>query len=98
MVQVGTAITNAITNGVGGVGTLKIDLFNTVAFSGVISDGAMGQLRLTNNGLGTTILTNTNTYTGETDVNAGTLKSMARWPRGAPSWWAPPGPWPARGP
>ena len=47
-------------------------LSGSVTYGGVISDGA-GGLSLTKNGAGTQILSGTNTYTGATFVNAGTL-------------------------
>ncbi|OYV06452.1 MAG: hypothetical protein CFE26_06235 [Verrucomicrobiales bacterium VVV1] len=47
-------------------------LSGSVTYGGVISDGA-GGLSLTKNGAGTQILSGTNTYTGATIVNAGTL-------------------------
>ncbi len=51
-------------------GTLAFNRSNTYTFAGVIS----GPGSLVQNGPGTTILTNTNTYSGTTTVNAGTLE------------------------
>jgi autotransporter-associated beta strand protein len=44
----------------------------TSSYSGAIADGASG-MALSKNGLGTQVLAGTNTYTGATTVNAGTL-------------------------
>ena len=51
---------------------MNINSANTNTLSGVISDGASGQVAITQSGAGITILTNTETYTGATTVNAGT--------------------------
>ena len=64
---------STVSNGVGGVGLVSINSPNTITLSGVLSDGANGQLAITQSGAGTTVLTNTNTYTGPTTVNAGRL-------------------------
>ena len=49
---------NNVTNGAGGVGTLLINSANTVTLSGTLTDGAAGQLALSQTGAGTTIITN----------------------------------------
>ena len=53
---------------------LNVSGTNTVTFNGVISDGGSSSaMGLTQLGTGTTVLTATNTYVGQTTVNAGTL-------------------------
>lgn len=47
---------------------------DTYTYSGVISDGLGSPGRVEQNGTGTTILTNTNTYSGTTTINSGTLQ------------------------
>ena len=48
---------------------------NTVTFNGVISDfSPSGKIAITQLGTGTTILTATNTFTGDLSVNAGTVR------------------------
>ena len=48
---------------------------NVVTFNGIISDfSSSGKIAISQLGSGTTILTATNTYTGDTTVNAGTLR------------------------
>lgn len=42
-------------------------------FQGTIQNGGAAAISLVKNGLGTTILTGTNTYTGATSINSGTL-------------------------
>jgi autotransporter-associated beta strand protein len=69
----GNVLENNITNGVSGLGTVTINSSLKTSVSGTLSDGAAGQLALTQSGPGTTILSGTNTYTGATTVNAGTL-------------------------
>lgn len=78
VLQLGNGGTSgSITGDVQDGGTLIFNRSDTVTFNGVISDwtattpdpiGAVQQ-----NGTGTTILTANNTYSGATDVNAGTL-------------------------
>ncbi len=46
----------------------------SVTYSGLIPNGAAAGTSLTKTGLGTQILSNTHTYTGGTNVNAGTLQ------------------------
>jgi autotransporter-associated beta strand protein len=68
-------LSNAVSNGVGGDGTLEINskLNNTI--SGQLTDGGADQLFLLQNGTGTTILTNpNNSYSGGTVVAKGTLQ------------------------
>ena len=45
----------------------------TRTYSGAITNGAVAGMSLTKTGLGTQVLSGTNTYTGATNVNAGTL-------------------------
>ena len=52
--------------------TLKPDTEATRSYSGIIADGATGMI-LTKSGLGTQILSGTNTYTGSTTISAGML-------------------------
>lgn len=66
---------NDVTNGVGGVGTLLFTAANTSTVTGVLSDGALGTLAVTQSGTGTTVLVNAgNTYSGATKVTKGTLR------------------------
>lgn len=65
---------NAISNNLGGTGTVLVNSVNTNTLSGNITNGA-GALALTQSGAGTTILTGAgNTYTGATTITAGTLQ------------------------
>jgi autotransporter-associated beta strand protein len=68
-----TNLTSVITTGYGSLYSLTLNPGTGVTntYSGVISDGA--QLSLTKTGLGTQVLSGTNTYTGATLVSAGTL-------------------------
>ncbi|MCX6979269.1 MAG: autotransporter domain-containing protein [Verrucomicrobia bacterium] len=71
----GNALTNNITNGVAGTGTVEVNSANTNTLSGTLTDGAAGTLALVQKGAGTTILTNAgNTYTGGTTVRGGVLQ------------------------
>jgi autotransporter-associated beta strand protein len=54
-------------------GTLAFDRSDTYTFAGTISDNGLSSGNVTQIGLGTTILTATNSYTGATTVNAGKL-------------------------
>ena len=54
--------------------TLTISGTSITNFSGVISNGATNKINLLKAGNGTQILTGTNTYTGTTTINAGTLQ------------------------
>ncbi|MEI6367913.1 MAG: autotransporter domain-containing protein [Planctomycetota bacterium] len=61
--------TGSITGNVASNGIFAINRLNNYSFGGVVSgNGALQQL-----GTGTTTLTNTNTYSGGTTINAGTL-------------------------
>jgi len=53
--------------------TLLLHGDGNIEYTGVIGDTATGILSITKEGLGTATLTNTNTYTGTTTVNVGTL-------------------------
>ena len=68
-------MSNNISNGVSGVGTVNGAPTASVTLSGTLTDGANGQLALTQSGAGTLVLTNAgDTYTGATTVTAGTLQ------------------------
>ena len=69
----GNTFSNNVSNGVGGVGKLTFNSANTNTVSGLLSNGATGQLALAQNGVGTTILTHANTYSGGTTIGGGTL-------------------------
>ncbi len=71
---VGNAMANNISNGIGGAGLVNVNSGNNNTLSGILSNGATGTLALTQSGNGTTLLTGANTYTGTTNVNAGTLQ------------------------
>ena len=72
---VANTFSNAVSNGVLGNGTVNVGgITNPLIISGVLSDGAAGTLSLTQSGTGKTILTATDTYTGATNVSAGTLQ------------------------
>ena len=74
----GNTLSNGISNGLGGNGTVIINSTNTNTLTGVLSDGAVGKLGLTQMGSGTTILTKSESYSGATTVSGGTLvRSMA---------------------
>ncbi len=70
----GSNFTNNVANGLGGVGLVNFSSAATMTVSGALTDGASGQLALNQSGTGTTILTNTSTYTGATGVSGGTLQ------------------------
>lgn len=71
----GVTIANNMTNGVGGVGTVNLNSANLNLLTGTLTDGAAGQLGLTQSGSGTTIITNTgNTYSGPTTITGGMLQ------------------------
>ncbi len=53
--------------------TLLLHGDGNIEFTGVIGDTASGILSITKEGLGTASLSNTNTYTGTTTINGGTL-------------------------
>ena len=67
-------LANSMANGIGGVGTVLINSTKTINLAGILSDGGAGTLALTQSGSGTTILLNSNTYTGPTTITAGTLQ------------------------
>lgn len=66
---------SAITNGYSSVSDLTLNPQSgiTNTYSGVIANGASG-MSLTKTGSGTQILTGANTYTGDTNINGGTLQ------------------------
>ena len=60
-------------SGEGGVAALTLNpISGTVTYNGVVADGASG-MTLTKIGAGTQVLTGSNSYTGQTILNAGTL-------------------------
>ncbi|MEI7750702.1 MAG: autotransporter-associated beta strand repeat-containing protein, partial [Candidatus Omnitrophota bacterium] len=69
-----TALASVITTGYGSVTALTLNPGTDVTdtYSGVIANGAAA-MTLTKSGLGTQVLSGTNTYTGTTTVNTGTL-------------------------
>ena len=70
-----STFTNNVSNGVAGTGTLNINSANTNILSGAITDGAAGQIALTQSGSGTTILTGlNNTFSGVTSITGGILQ------------------------
>lgn len=72
-------------------GTLTVNNSGTQTFSGILRNGSLaGTLSLTKSGFGTLILTGTNTHTGTTTINAGTL-SLAGipWTSGAVTFYSP---------
>lgn len=70
----GNTFANNISNGGGNVGTVNVNSAKTNTLSGTIADGSFGTIAFTQSGTGTTILTNTNSYTGATSVTAGVLQ------------------------
>jgi autotransporter-associated beta strand protein len=72
----GAILANNISNGVGGVGTVNmIQDEKIITLTGAITDGAAGQISLTQNGTGVTVLANSgNTFSGGIAVNTGTLQ------------------------
>jgi autotransporter-associated beta strand protein len=71
----GNVLSNAVASGAGQAGTLLVVSANGNTLSGTLADGVSGSLALTQNGTGTTILTNAgNTYSGATQVQRGTLQ------------------------
>jgi autotransporter-associated beta strand protein len=71
----GGIFSNTVTNGLGGAGAFTVSSANINTISGLLSDGATGQLTLSQTGAGTTILTNGgNSYSGATTVSKGVLQ------------------------
>ena len=69
-----TGATTTISAPIQGNGALLLPGSDTLTLSGALTDSG-GSLALTQNGSGTTILTNTgNTYSGPTTINSGVLK------------------------
>ena len=71
----GGTFANNVSNDQSGVGTVNINSATTITLFGALRDGG-GQLALTKNGPGTAIISMlaSDTYTGATTVNAGTLE------------------------
>jgi autotransporter-associated beta strand protein len=65
----------SITDSSTGTGTTALNVTNSLStsFAGVIKDGSYKKLALIKKGIGTLTLSGNNTYSGETDINAGTL-------------------------
>ncbi|HSI15083.1 MAG TPA: autotransporter-associated beta strand repeat-containing protein, partial [Chthoniobacter sp.] len=73
----GVTIANDITNGVpnAGLGTVDIHSANLNLLAGTLTNGSAGLLALTQNGSGTTIVTNANNlYSGATTITGGILQ------------------------
>ena len=68
----GAAGSNAVLT-IGSTGSLNANPSPTTTFAGVIQDGTAGTVGVTKGGNGTQILAGTNTYTGPTTINLGTL-------------------------
>lgn len=66
----GGSIVGDVTNG----GTLAFNRSDTYTFNGAISDSGTDRGQVVQEGTGTTILTAINTYSGDTNINAGTLE------------------------
>lgn len=64
------SIVGDVTNG----GTLAFNRSDTYTFNGAISDSGADRGQVVQAGTGTTILTAINTYSGDTNINAGTLE------------------------
>ncbi|MDP4646533.1 MAG: autotransporter-associated beta strand repeat-containing protein [Akkermansiaceae bacterium] len=64
----------AVTNQGAADQTLNLGGSGTYDFSGVIQDGATNKLSVSTSGTGIHTLSGTNTYTGQTTINGGTLK------------------------
>jgi autotransporter-associated beta strand protein len=76
LISAGTVTLGFVQNGAATPSTLTVgDYDQTSTFAGIIQDGAsgVGGVAITKIGSGILTLSGTNTYTGETNVNAGTL-------------------------
>jgi autotransporter-associated beta strand protein len=71
----GTGTTNAVTGGAATFSTLTVTNGGTDTFAGILGGDGVNEnnLALTKTGPGVLILSGTNTYVGDTDVNDGTL-------------------------
>jgi autotransporter-associated beta strand protein len=70
---VGGAVRNNLTSTTGSL-TTDVTAGASYTFSGTLENGTAGTLSYTKSGAGTQILTGTNTYTGQTNVNGGVLQ------------------------
>jgi autotransporter-associated beta strand protein len=72
-------LSSLISTGYGSITSLTLNLGAGAneSYNGVIGDGAAG-MTLTKNGSGTQVLSGSNTYTGATTINAGTLQIGAQ--------------------
>lgn len=66
-----------VTKGTAGLATLTLNSGVAATFDGVIQDGT-GQLSLTKSGANTVTLTGTNAYTGNTNINTGSITATGR--------------------
>lgn len=69
--SVGTPV---IENGAAGTATLTDNTTGTNTYAGLLQNGAAGTLAFTKSGNGTLTLKGLNTYTGDTQINAGDLR------------------------
>ena len=69
----GTSGTPIVENGTAGTATLTVNNAIDRTYDGTLQDGGAGTLALTKSGAATLTLSGTNTYTGLTTVNGGTL-------------------------
>ncbi len=70
----GSATTNVVENGSASNASLTINNGTGNVFAGVIQNGSTGTLSIVKNGNGLLQLSNVNTYTGTTTINAGTVQ------------------------
>lgn len=63
-----------IENGASGPAILTVNDSGTDGYAGVLQNGAAGTLALTKSGAGTLVLKGVNTYSGDTQINAGDLR------------------------
>ncbi len=76
IVNIGGPVANTLANnitGSAGAGTVLVNSANTNILSGVLSNGG-GTLSLTQSGVGTTILSGNNTFSGAVTISAGVLQ------------------------
>ncbi len=72
-----------VENGAGNDITLNINSTTSQVYNGVIQDGSGGgKIAINKNGSGTLVLNHNQTYTGQTDINAGKLSVNGTWATG----------------